>query len=186
VNGAGVALPSFALPMLPLVADAGRGASEMRFVFDGDRVSGRWVVRTSALSWRPDSARARALNAMETLVTRVLTGIHQLDLVAEIGGTVAEPTLMVRSNLDRQISERLKSVAGEEIDAAQARVRAQIDRIVEEKSAPVKVRVAELRSEGERRVAEARAKLDEEKRKLEDRLKALSGGLVGLPALRAP
>ena len=184
VQAAGVALPSFSLPMLPLVADGGRGASEMRFVLQGDRVSGRWAVRTTELSWRPDSARARALNSMETLVSRLLTGIHQLDLEAEIGGTVADPTLMVRSNLDRQIAERLRQVAGEEIAAAQAKVRAQVDRIVDEKSAPLKARVAELRTEGERRVADARAKLDEEKRKLEERLKALSGGLVGVPGLR--
>ena len=183
VQAAGVALPSFSLPMLPLVADAGRGASEMRFVLQGDRVSGRWAVRTTQLSWRPDSARARGLNSMETLVSRLLTGIHELDLEAEIGGTVAEPTLTVRSNLDRQIAERLRQVAGEEIAAAQAKVRAQVDRLVDEKSAPVKARVAELRAEGERRVADARARLDEEKRKLEDRLKGLSGGLVGVPGL---
>ena len=184
VNAAGVSLPTFTLPMLPLVADAGRGTSEMRFVFDGERITGRWAVRTAELTWRSDSARARALNTVETLVSRVLTGIHSLDLQAEIGGTVAAPTLLVRSNLDRQIADRLKTVAGEEIAAAQSKVRAQVDRIVEERTAPLRARVADVRAEGERRVAEARTRLDEEKRKLEDRLKTLSGGLVGLPGLR--
>jgi vacuolar-type H+-ATPase subunit H len=54
---------------------------------------------------------------------------------------------------------------------------------VEEKSAPVKARIAEVRDETERRVADARTKLDAEKRKLEERLKALGGGLLSVPRL---
>jgi F0F1-type ATP synthase membrane subunit b/b' len=72
---------------------------------------------------------------------------------------------------------------GAEVAAAQAKVRAQVDRLVDEKSAPVKAKVNEIRAEGERRVADARTKLDAETRKLEERLKALGGGLVGLPRL---
>jgi F0F1-type ATP synthase membrane subunit b/b' len=91
--------------------------------------------------------------------------------------------LSVRSNLDRVIADRLRAVAGEELAAAEAKVRARVDSLVEEKSAPVRARIAELRTEGERRVADGRARLDTEKRKLEEQLKALTGGLVGLPKL---
>lgn len=182
-SAAGVQLPTLAVPALPFRMDPGRGSSELRFVLDGDQVSGRWVVRSSNLSWKPDSTRTRSLNTIETLVARVLTGVHELDLTAEVSGTLSEPRLSVRSNLDRQVADRIRSVAGEEIAAAQAKVRAQVDRLVEEKSAPVTQRINELRAESDRRVAEARAKLDDEKRKLEERLKSLSGGLVGLPRL---
>ena len=58
-----------------------------------------------------------------------------------------------------------------------------MDKLVEEKSAPVKARIAELRTDSEQRVADARTKLDEQKRKLDERIKALSGGLIGLPKL---
>jgi vacuolar-type H+-ATPase subunit H len=47
----------------------------------------------------------------------------------------------------------------------------------------VKARIAEVRDETERRVADARTKLDAEKRKLEERLKALGGGLLSVPRL---
>ncbi len=184
-SAAGIQLPMLPLPALPFTMDPGRGSSELRFVLEGDRVSGRWAVRSSNLTWKPDSARARALNTIETLVARVLTGVHDLELTAEVGGTLREPRLQVRSNLDRQVADRLRTVVGEEVAAAQAKVRAQVDRLVEEKSAPVKARVNELRAESERRVAEARARLDTEKRNLEERLKALGGGLVGLPRLPA-
>jgi hypothetical protein len=150
---------------------------------DGEQLSGRWVVRSSNVSWKLDSTRARRLNSIEGLVARVLTGVHELELTADVSGTLKEPRLAIRSNLDRQVADRLRAVAGAEIAAAQAKVRAQVDRLVEEKSAPVKAKVNEIRAEGERRVADARTKLDEEKRKLEERLKALGGGVVGLPRL---
>jgi uncharacterized protein (TIGR03545 family) len=183
VAAAGVQLPALSVPSLPYSMDPGRGTTEMRFVLDGEQLSGRWVVRSKDLSWKPDSARARRLNTVEALVARVLTGIPELELTADIGGTLKEPKLAVRSNLDRQVADRLRAVVGEEVRAAQAKVRAQVDRLVEEKSAPVKARVVELRAEGERRVAEARSKLDEEKRKLEERLKALTTGTLNLPRL---
>ena len=104
-------------------------------------------------------------------------------MTADVSGSLAVPKLAVRSNLDRQVADRLRAVVGEEVAAAQAKVRAQVDRLVEEKSAPVKAKIADIRAEGERRVTGARARLDEEKRKLEERLRALGGGLVGLPRL---
>ena len=182
-QAAGVKLPAFAVPSLPYSMDPGRGTSELRFTLVGDTLVGRWAVRTKQLTWKPDSARARRLNSMETLVARVLTGIQELELTADIGGTLREPKLEIKSNLDRQVSERMRSVLGQEIAAAEAKVRAQVNRMVDEKSAPVRAKVDSLRSEGERRVADARTRLDEEKRKLEERLKALGGGVVGLPRL---
>ncbi len=119
---------------------------------------------------------------MEALVARVLTGIPSLELTADVSGTVAAPKLAVKSNLDRQVGDRLRAVVGQEVAAAQAKVRAQVDRLVEEKSAPVKAKINEARATGEQRVADARAKLDEEKRKLEERVKSLGGGL-NLPRL---
>ena len=178
----GVTLPKFTVPMLPYTIDAGVGTAEMRFVLEGDRLSGTWTVRSGNVSWRPDSARARPLNTMETLVARALTVINTLEITADIGGTLKAPTLGVRSNLDRVVAERIKAVAGEQIAAAQARLRAQVDRIVDEKTAPVKARVAEVRAESERKLAEVKARLDAEKKKLEERLKTLSAG-VNLPRL---
>lgn len=183
VQAGGVKLPALPLPVLPYRADPGRGMSEMRFSLDGDALSGRWSLSSANLSWLSDSARARPLNTIESLVARVLTGVRQLELAASMSGSVRSPSLSVSSNLDRVIADRLRAVAGEELAAAEKKVRARVDSLVEEKAAPVRARVAELRTEGERRVAEGRARLDAEKKKLEEQLKALTGGLVGLPKL---
>jgi uncharacterized protein (TIGR03545 family) len=180
-QASGVKLPVLAVPSLPYSMDPGRGSTALRFMLDGGQLSGRWTVRSSNVTWKPDSARARRLNTIESVVARVLTGVSDLELTADISGTLAEPRLAIRSNLDRQVADRLRAVAGQEIAAAERKVRAQVDRLVEEKSAPVRAKVTEIRAEGERRVADARAKLDEEKRKLDERLKALTGGLVPFP-----
>ena len=89
----------------------------------------------------------------------------------------------MRSNLDRILAERLRAVGGEELAKAETKVRAQVDRIVDEKTAPLRAKVDSLRVEGEQRVADARARLDEEKQKLDERLKALLGAsaILGLP-----
>ena len=120
---------------------------------------------------------------MESLVARLLTGIGVLEIDAELNGPVRSPKLSVRSNLDRVIADRLRAVAGEQVLAAEARVRTQVDRLVEEKTAPIKTRIADLRAETDRRLADARAKLDTQKQKLDAQVKTLTGGLVGLPKL---
>lgn len=180
VQAAGVELPGFPLPMLPYRADPGRGTSELRITLDGDQVAARWAIHSGELSWvRADSARA--LNTMESLVARVLTGVRELDLTAELTGSTSAPKLTVRSNLDRAVADQLRAVAGEELAKAEARARAEVDRIVDERTAPVKAKVADVRAQAERKVADAKARLEEQKQKLDAQLKALSGGLLSLP-----
>src|SRR5438270_11856114 len=113
----------------------------------------------------------------------MLVGIGQLDLTADVSGTIRAPRLAVTSNLDRQIADRLRAVAGQQLAAAEAKVRAQVDRMVDERTAPLRAKIDDVRGTSERRMADARAKLDEQKRKLADQLKVLSGGLGGLPRL---
>jgi uncharacterized protein (TIGR03545 family) len=182
-QAAGIALPTISIPGLPYSMAWGRGSSELRIALNGDQLSGHWYVRSPKVTWERDSANTRTLNTMESLVARVLTGINTLELSADVSGTLDSPRLDITSNLDRQLSQQLRNVAGQELAKAEAKARAQVDRIVAEKSAPVKARVAELRADAEARIADARTKLDEEKKKLDERLKALTTGAIGLPKL---
>jgi ElaB/YqjD/DUF883 family membrane-anchored ribosome-binding protein len=117
------------------------------------------------------------------LALRVIEGIDDLEIVADMTGDIAHPTLAVRSNLDRALADRLHAVAGEEIDRAETKVRAQVDRIVEERTAPVRARVEQVRTQAEQALEQSRTALEEQKRQLEARLKALipGRGLLGLP-----
>lgn len=191
VVAGGIALPSFPLPGLPIRAELGQGDSRIDMLRVGDRIAARMVLRAPAVVWRRDaraagrdSAAARRLpNAVEALALRVIEGIDDLEIVADLTGDIAHPRLAVRSTLDRALADRLRAVAGEEIDRAEAKIRGQVDRIVDERTAPLRARVDSLRAEGEQAVDDARAKLDDQKRQLEARLKALisSRALLGLP-----
>ena len=189
VNASGVTLPSFPLPGLPLRAELGQGTSRIDVLRSGDRVAARWTMRAPGVVWKrtaPAPAAAPGLNVrnqMEALALRVIEGIDDLEVVADLTGDIAKPTLNVRSNLDRVLAERLRAVGGEELAKAETKVRAQVDLIVDEKTAPLRAKVDSLRTEGEQRVADARARLEEEKQKLDERLKALlsAGGILGLP-----
>lgn len=181
VAAAGVQVPGFPLPVLPFRAEPGRGASDLRLALDGNRLSGTWTLKSGQVRWPTDSARARRLNYVEALVARVVTGVSSLDLSAEVTGTIADPQLRVRSSLDRQIADRLREVIGEEVRRAETMVRAKVDSIVEERTAPVRARVEELRSDAQQRIDDARERLDEERRRLDDRLRTLTAGLVSIP-----
>ena len=177
----GVELPNFPIPGLPYRGDPGRGTSELRLTLDGDHLAAHWTLATHKLAWVTDSVAAKKLTTIESLVARVLTGVPSLRMDADVTGTLQSAKLAVSSNLDRVVADQLKSVAGEQVAAAEAKVRTRVDSLVAEKSAPIKSRVAEIRADADKRIADARAKLDAEKQKLDAQLKALSGGLVGLP-----
>ena len=180
VDASGIDLPTLPIPGLPYRADPGRGTSTLRLTIDGDQLDARWGLASGKLGWIADTAAAGRLNAIESLVARVLTGVPTLTMQARVTGPLNAPTLAVSSNLDRVVGDQLRNVVGAQVAAAEAKLRARVDSLVEEKSAPVKAKVADLRAEADKRVADARAKLDAEKQKLDAQLKALSGGLIGL------
>jgi uncharacterized protein (TIGR03545 family) len=183
LRAAGISLPSFALPGVPLRLNLGKGASALRFNVVGDSVRGQWTVGAPNPAWSPDTARKRALNTLESLVTRVLTGISTVDLTADIRGTTATPTLAVRSNLDRAVADNIKRVAGEEISRAEAKVRAQVDAVVQRETAALKEKidkaVADTKEQVDQRIADAQTRLDKAKADLAVRLKELGGGIIG-------
>jgi uncharacterized protein (TIGR03545 family) len=183
MRAGGVSLPTFTVPGVPLRLDLGKGASTLRFNVVGDSVVGRWTVGAPRPAWSPDTARQRAQNTLTSLVTRVLTGIDNVDVTADIRGTTTAPSLAVRSNLDRAVADNIKRVAGEEIAKAEAKMRAQVDAVVQRETAALKVKidkaVADTRAQADQRIAEAQARLDKAKADLAARLKELGGGIIG-------
>jgi hypothetical protein len=184
VSASGIGLPGFDLPGLPLRAELGRGGSALVFSRDGDQIRGAWQLRTSDVSWVPDSASASAargndLNQLEQIAIRVISGLTDLEMTARIGGTLSNPRLSVTSNLDQAVASRIKAVLGEEIAKAEARVRGEVERIFRARAAPVLAQVNEIQAQFEARVVDARTDLEARRAELEERLRGL-GGLGGL------
>ncbi|MGH8722836.1 MAG: hypothetical protein ACREU4_12680, partial [Burkholderiales bacterium] len=100
---------------------------------------------------------------------------------ARVTGTLREPRLQVRSNLDQAIAERLRAMLGEEVAAAERRLRAEVDRLIDREVGPVRARVTELQAQIAERIARERAPIDEVQRALEERLRELLPGGLRLP-----
>ncbi|HJU89401.1 MAG TPA: TIGR03545 family protein [Gemmatimonadaceae bacterium] len=183
VVGGGIPLPSFNVPGVPFRLEPGRGQSSLTFVRRGEQFAGRWRVRAGDVEWRLDSARAQRANRLETIVHRVLAGLDDLEIEADVSGTMKAPKLAVRSNIDQAIAASLRNVIGEEVAKAEARVRAEVDRIARERSEPIKAQVLALRTDVESRITDAKTRLEEQQRLLDERMKALSGGILGLPKI---
>ena len=121
---------------------------------------------------------------LEQLVWRVVSGLKQLDVNAQLGGTVKAPKLSVRSNLDDAIAQRLKAVVGEEVAKAEAMARAKVDSLVSDKVEPVKQRIAALQADATKRVGDQQQQLDQVQAALQAQLKRLAAGLA--PGITLP
>jgi uncharacterized protein (TIGR03545 family) len=179
----GVKLPSFEIPGLPFNLDPGRGAASFDFALRNDQLRGRWAINSNQVAWALDTTEKR-LNDLETIVWRVVSGLKDLSVQAEVSGPVKAPRLAVASNLDRAIADRLEAVIGEEVAKAEKMVRAKVDSVVAEKVEPVKRQVAEARVQAEQRLGLEHKRLDEAESLLQGELKRLTGGLA--PGITLP
>lgn len=180
-----IPLPSFQLPVVPYRLALNTGTSALAFSRAGDAIQGRWTVRADAVTWTADSARVARANYVEGLVYRVISGLRNVELETRVTGTMSAPHVAVRSNLDRAIADRMRTVLGEEIRRGEALARAKVDSVVRVHEAEARARVEALRAQAETRLAEAqqrldgeRDKLEAERARLESRLESLVGGQV--------
>lgn len=181
----GITLPSFDIPGIPFRVVPGTGTSSLDFsmIGGGVELKGRWGIRSQQVSWAVDTA-GRAMNDIERQVWRVVSGLKDLEVVAELGGSVGAPKLSVSSNLDKAIAQRLQAVMGEELAKAERLVRAKVDSLVADKVEPVKQQIAAVQGEADQRIQGERQRLDQVEQQLQAELKRLTGGLV--PGLELP
>lgn len=171
----GVQLPDLPIPGLPIHLAPGQGAVALSFAMHGDSLRGRWTVNASRAQWVRDSG-SQASPAGD-LVWQVVSGIAQLDLTAEITGTVQHPELHVRSNLDQAVADRVRALIGGEVAAAEARVQAEVDRLVGTQVDAAKARVTEVASAATSELQQRRAQLEQAQRNLEQEIRRRTGGI---------
>jgi uncharacterized protein (TIGR03545 family) len=176
----GVPLPNFSLPGLPFRVEPGAGSSDLAFSLRGNQVAARWALRTENAIWQVDSTGASKLGTLEGLIWRVLSGLRQLDVTAELKGSLRAPQFSVHSNIDQAIADQVKSLLGEEVQAAEKRVRAEVDKLVAQKVEEVGKQVDLVTTEARTLVTGAEQELNTVKAELESRLKSLTGGLGGV------
>ena len=177
----GFALGGFTLPGLPLSAQFGTGDATFDFDRRGEAVRGAWTLRAPRVQWTADSCKLASLSQVQRFAVQVIAGIPTVSIRAELGGTMAKPTLAVRSNIDSVFAASLRQAVGVQLAKAEARARAEVDRLTAEPIKAVRAKVDDVRNEADKRVADARARIEFQKREIEDRLKSLGGGLIRIP-----
>jgi hypothetical protein len=114
----------------------------------------------------------------------VVSGLNDLQVVAELSGSIASPRFSVSSNLDKAIAQRLQAVIGEEVARAEKMVRAKVDSLVADKVEPVKRQVAALQTQATGRVQSEQQRIADVEKQLNTELRRLTRGLA--PGIELP
>ena len=175
----GVPLPAIPLPGLPFAVNPGTSTVGFSFSLSGDRLHGSWDLTSDRAAWSADTSRLRAAGLVENTVWRVVSGLTQLRVRAELGGTIASPTLRVQSNLDDAIADRLKGLVSEELARAEQKARAAVDQLVDQQLTALRGRVGEFSSQALARLPVEKSQLDGVQQRLESELKRLTRGAAG-------
>jgi uncharacterized protein (TIGR03545 family) len=175
----GVALPTIPLPGLPFAVHPGKSAVGLAFSLSGDSLSGAWDVSSDQASWSSDSAGPNRTSLVESTVWQVVSGLTQLKVHAELGGTVQSPTIKVSSNLDDAIATRLRALAGEQLAKGEQKAREAVDALVNQQITAVNGQLAGLTTQITDRLPVERGQLDSAQKALETQLKRLAGSAAG-------
>jgi uncharacterized protein (TIGR03545 family) len=187
-NIGGLTLPT--VPVTPLGAKValGEGAAEFSLSRVGEKLVGRWHVRTANASWvRTDSTGApaggkpadKAKDLAQDLVWRTVAAIKDVDIDAQISGTLQNPSLTVRSNVGDAVANSLKKAVGEEVARAEQLVRSRVDSLVADGRRQVDEKVAVLQTQFQDRITQEREQLEQVKAELEAKVKEKASGITG-------
>lgn len=109
------------------------------------------------------------------LVRRTIAGLDRVELEMGLAGALESPELRVSSNLGAAVAASLRQAVGQEVEAAEARIRAAVQAQIEPLVAEARSRVDELQGGLAQRVGAQRAEVEELRARLEERIGELAG-----------
>ena len=173
----GIKLPSFALPGLPYSAAPGAGTATFTFALKGDQVAGQWTIEAPSVAWTRDNAGGQG-GAMDQMAGKLLQGVGTLTLKAALTGTLSSPQIAVSSNVGDALAKGVSAMIGQQVSQAEAKVRAQVDQQVGAATAAAKAKAADATQQASKLVDDAQAKLQDQQKQLEAKLKGLTAGAL--------
>jgi CRP-like cAMP-binding protein len=93
-----------------------------------------------------------------------------------LSGSIESPSISVDSNIGSVVAESLRNELGREIEAAEARLRAEVDRRVQPLVQDARSRVETVQTQIADRVGAQRAEVEAMRARLEERIDALVPG----------
>ncbi len=134
LNYAGFSLANTRLSksrLLPNTVKTGSGDVFTSLSINGDNIDGSVKFTAKNLIFAQDAGNTQKTK-IEQIIQSILTGISTVEATASIKGQGGRISFKIQSNLDRIFAERLKEVVGQEIQAAKARIRDEIDKRIDE------------------------------------------------------
>jgi uncharacterized protein (TIGR03545 family) len=189
-DSASLELIGVALPEIDLGEWGGRlrlGAGRVTFGLarSGERIDARFrwssdVVSLLDASGAPPGASATlqpgSREWAERLIRRTVASVGSLELDMAVTGDLSSPSLTVSSNLGSALAASFRRELGEELAAAEARLRVEVDQRFQPLRREAESRVEALRSQVADRVAERRQEVERLRARLEARIRELTGG----------
>lgn len=174
-----IELPAIELAGVPFSLQPGRGTMGFTFTMSGDRLAGSWRLKAPNARWSADTAQVRGERTPAGLLWRVVRGLTDLQVRADLGGTLAKPTLAVHSNLDDAVAGSLKSLFGEELARAEAKAREAVDRLVAPQVNALRAKYDAFTSDMAKRVPLEQSQLQAADTRLAKEVKRLTTGALG-------
>jgi uncharacterized protein (TIGR03545 family) len=177
----GIKLPTLELPVVGARLHLGEGTTDLLLRRVGDSLALRWLWTGDNVTWeRRTDGQAVRRSDVEDLVWRAVSSLQQVQIEVRLAGSVTAPSIGVSSNVGDAIAQGLRRELGREIDAAEQRVRAEVDRLVTTQVAEARARVAAVetgvRTQVDQRLAEVREVEDQLRGELERLLGRLPPG----------
>lgn len=173
----GVSLPAIPITPLGAVLALSRGNLALDLFRAGGELHARVLVQAGNVSWDPVGGRSSfqgdpgiTLGSeawARALLWRTVSSLNTVAIEARLAGTFSAPSFEIRSNVGEQLSRALRGEVGAEIDRAEERLRAEVDRLVGESVRQAQSRVAALRSRAEGEIGRSKAELERAREELE-------------------
>jgi len=193
----GLSLPTLTLAPVGAALDLGRGTTELVLQRRGDSLDARLSWASGSVAWRrlrgdsvpadsagravvPERVTARSVaqsaqRSATDIAWRTLTGLSDVRIEARVTGSLQRPRLAVGSNVARALADGLRSELGAEVRRAETEVRARVDALVQERVTQAEQAVAGFEAQARERITAERARLEQARRDLEARIRALTG-----------
>ncbi|MCX5778148.1 MAG: TIGR03545 family protein [Elusimicrobia bacterium] len=132
VNYAGMNPADLGIPSSEYLPPFESGTAEVnaRFMLQNDTIDCTMDLTISQFSLVRSST---AVDELHATLAKLWDGIPKIQVTAKTSGTMDNLSMSVSSNIDKLLSDRLQKLFGDKMAEAQSRVRAEIDKLTEQK-----------------------------------------------------
>ncbi len=170
-------LPSLEIAPLGARLDLGEGDTRLVLSRTGSSISGNVTWNASGASWLREGSEE--LEGAAELLWRTLSSLTSIEITLGLSGTLSAPDISIGSNIGRQVAQALRAQVGDEFRRAEARARAEVDRLIGPPVADARAQLADMESRVGQQLGDYQRDLDEVRGALESRLRELTPGAGG-------